>query len=173
MSASISALQPEMQAAARTLDAVVHNSGLQGRFTSTLRTHAEQQRLYDKYLRGESQFPAAPPGESAHEYGYAFDYVVSPWEYQPDVGAYWESGWEYFEGGIWGGNADPVHFEWAGWRRYVQQESAGETVGQWIDRVWGYIPWWLSLFFPMALLTTEQTPERQKKLEKIAKSMGL
>jgi len=51
----------------------------------------------------------APPGFSAHEYGEAFDYVVSPYEYQSDVGAYWVS-----MGGEWGGAHDMVHFELPG-----------------------------------------------------------
>ena len=30
-----------------------------------MRTKAEQKRLYDRYVAGRAQFPAAPPGQSA------------------------------------------------------------------------------------------------------------
>jgi hypothetical protein len=59
-------------------------------------------------MAGSSEFPAAPPGASAHEFGLAFDYVVEPQEYQADVGALWVS---------WGGGwapSDRVHFELPG-----------------------------------------------------------
>src|ERR1700730_12566584 len=93
---SLHALDPGLRDAALQLDAAVRQSGLQGRFTSTLRTRAEQTRLYRRFLAGGSQFPAVPPGASAHEYGLAFDYVVSPYEVQPQLGAMWLSwggGW--------------------------------------------------------------------------------
>lgn len=51
----------------------------------------------------------APPGFSAHEYGWAFDLVVSPFDAIYDVGYTWEQ-W----GGAWGGKKDVVHFELPG-----------------------------------------------------------
>ncbi len=109
MGASVDGLVDELRDAARDLDAAVWNSGLQGRFTSCLRSHTEQARLYRAYISGRHPFPVAPPGYSAHEYGEAFDYVVTPSEYQADVGATWVE-W----GGEWGGRADVVHFELPG-----------------------------------------------------------
>lgn len=44
--------------------------------TSGFRTHAEQRRLYDQYLRGEIGL-AAPPGQSNHEHGAAVDALVN------------------------------------------------------------------------------------------------
>jgi len=41
--------------------------------TSIVRGWAEQQRLREAWERGESQFPANRPGDSAHQYGLAFD----------------------------------------------------------------------------------------------------
>jgi uncharacterized protein YcbK (DUF882 family) len=42
--------------------------------TSGLRTHAEQQRLWDN--RASNPFPVAPPGTSRHEHGNAADVLV-------------------------------------------------------------------------------------------------
>ncbi len=109
MGASIDGLVDELRDAARELDAAVCRAGLSGRFTSTLRSRSEQERLYRAYVSGRHPFPVAAPGFSAHEYGEAFDYVVAPAEYQDAVGQTWVS-W----GGEWGGAADVVHFELPG-----------------------------------------------------------
>jgi len=173
VTASLNGLVPEMQKAARELDAGVHASGLQGRFTSTLRTYAEQKRLFDRYQRGEAEFPAAPPGTSAHEYGYAFDYVVSPWDYQEDVGAAWESGWEYFEGGTWGGSKDPVHFEDANWKLLAPQ------IVKPVEPDYGYgpTPWYGQLFSPGpwwgAFVGIPSYADILKKAVKIEKKLGV
>jgi len=113
VSAGLDALIPELQPYAHELVRAAGAAGLFPRVTSTLRTYAEQKRLYDHYLQGLSPYPAAPPGHSAHEYGYAFDMVVAPIEDLVDVGEYWES-----LGGIWGGRkGDDVHFEYPGFRQ--------------------------------------------------------
>jgi len=90
--------------AARTLDA---------RFTitSAKRSRTDQQRLYNRYLKGESPFPALPPGRSQHEKGLAFDMVRLNVDPEDDdllreVGAAWRAA-----GGVYGGDVDPVHFE--------------------------------------------------------------
>ena|SRR2546425_9590079 len=137
VTASLNGLIPELAAAARDLDREVHSAGLQGRFTSTLRTHAEQKRLWDRYQRGEAEFPAAPPGQSAHEYGYAFDYVVSPYEYQEDVGAVWKD-W----GGIYN-RSDAVHFEYPGF-----QVPADAPPPPPPNYGYGETPWWGKLLSP-------------------------
>src|SRR5260370_2446742 len=109
MGASLDGLVDELRDAARAVDAAVWASGLQGRFTSTYRSHAEQARLYRAYVAGRHPFPVAAPGTSAHEYGEAFDYLVTPQQYQQDVGLTWVD-W----GGEWGGKSDMVHFELPG-----------------------------------------------------------
>ncbi len=74
--------------------------------TSVRRTLAQQTRLYDAFLRGESRYPAAPPGSSLHEVGRAWDMVAEP-QVLRAFGELWES-W----GGTWGGRfGDPIHFE--------------------------------------------------------------
>ncbi len=118
MSASLSELIPDLQPFARDLVDAAGAAGLQPRVTSTRRSYAEQKRLYDRSLAGLSPYPAAPPGHSAHEYGYALDMIVSPMSALADVGDYWQQ-----QGGIWGAARDPVHFEFPGF-----QEDMGPQI---------------------------------------------
>jgi len=151
VSASISALIPELQPFARELVSAAGSAGLLPRITSTLRTYSEQQRLYDRYLQGLSPYPAAPPGSSAHEYGWAFDMVVTPLEALADVGRYWQA-----LGGVWGGSiGDEVHFEYPGFTKPVSQS---DSVPEWIlNFASGFVPYFggvqlatsvLGLIFP-------------------------
>jgi len=154
---SLGSLVADLRPYAEYLDRSVLSSGLSGRFTSTLRSRSEQERLYRRYLSGGSAFPAAPPGFSAHEYGEAFDYVVSPYEYQGDVGAFWQS-----LGGTWGASRDPVHFELPGATERAKQRGAGELEDSQArgDKPPWYLeavrdtltvgPWWTS-FLPIDL----------------------
>lgn len=76
--------------------------------TSVRRSRAEQQALYDRFLRGESDYPVAPPGQSLHEFGLAFDVGDdngdNPSDYLAAMGQVWNS-W----GGFWSPR-DQVHF---------------------------------------------------------------
>ena len=128
MSASIHALIPDLQPYARQLLLVAGNNGLQPRITSTRRSHTEQARLYRRFLAGQNPYPVAPPGQSAHEFGYAFDMMIQGASPKlmlislSDLGAVWE-GW----GGVWGGHfQDPIHFEFPGFR-HAAVESAGQS----------------------------------------------
>lgn len=83
------------------------------RITSTYRSRRKQEELYRAWLSGRSNIPAAPPGQSAHEYRIAFDMARNRNPFGDDVlhglGQVWQ---EY--GGIYGGhNFDPVHFQGA------------------------------------------------------------
>src|SRR5258708_33940821 len=104
-------LVPELAPFARALVDAAARAGLSPRVTSTVRTHSEQGRLYRGFLANpQRQFPVAPPGQSAHEYGKAFDMVVTPMEALADVGA---------TGIDWGGGgngAAALHFELTGAR---------------------------------------------------------
>lgn len=76
------------------------------RVSSVRRSRTEQARLRRRFLAGQSKYPAAPPGQSKHEQGLAFDIVASA-ALLKRAGAIWES-W----GGRWGGRFhDPIHFE--------------------------------------------------------------
>lgn len=78
------------------------------RVTSTVRSRSEQRRLYNRYLAGQSRFPAAPPGRSKHEQGRAIDIVASDRVLRA-LGAAWERLGPSFK---WGGRFDdPIHFE--------------------------------------------------------------
>lgn len=142
MAGSISALVPELRELAAAFVGELGRAGLQPRVTSTLRTRGQQARLYRRYLTGISTLPAAPPGGSAHEYGWAFDLVVLP-AYQTLVGEAWIE-----IGGAWGGAGDPVHFELPGAsaraRSFVQQPAVRPESTGWaaaFDFLIGFTPY--------------------------------
>jgi hypothetical protein len=70
--------------------------------TSTIRSRQEQEQLYQKYLRGESRYPVAPPGTSLHELGLAIDLVSRD---NALLGRVWQD-----VGGFWSPR-DAVHFD--------------------------------------------------------------
>jgi hypothetical protein len=129
----------EFQPFARELLLAAGQAGLAPRVTSTRRSPTQQARLYRRWLSGLSPLPAAPPGTSAHEFGYAFDMVVSPFEALSDVGYTWQQ-W----GGIWGGDQDPVHFQFPGFvapnPSPTREPEFGPTPG--IAQVFSPGPWW-------------------------------
>jgi LAS superfamily LD-carboxypeptidase LdcB len=99
---SFAGLQPWAIPYAQYLYQVAEYNGLRPRITSVFRTYQQQAVLYQRYLRGMSSLPAAPPGRSLHERGLAFDMVT---DYPEALGAVWNS-----MGGRWFA-ADPVHHE--------------------------------------------------------------
>lgn len=107
--ASLRRLQPALFPWAQALVVVAIQNGLLPRITSTWRSTSQQARLYRRFLQGLSRFPAAPPGYSSHEYGWAFDLVTEPFESLADLGDVWR-----FWGGFWA-ESDPIHFEGPGW----------------------------------------------------------
>ena len=85
--------------------------GIDPTITSVYRSWGEQQTLRSRYERGESRFPANRPGDSAHNYGWAFDSVV-PGPQQ----ALWDQirrhvGFEVLSNDI-------IHAQVPSWRRY-------------------------------------------------------
>ncbi len=165
MAVSLDALVDEIRDAARELDAAVANSGLVGRFTSTYRSHSEQERLYRAFISGRHAFPVAPPGSSAHEYGEAFDYVVSPASAQRDVGLTWVD-W----GGEWGGAGDVVHFELPG--ASARAIERGKSYLAEVAEKYNDLPWWATLALPIGLTTVERTPAAQESFEKKAQGLA-
>lgn len=123
MSADLNALIPELQEPAKQLVALAGRAGVQPRVTSTLRSHTQQVKLYNQFLRGETQYPVAPPGRSAHEFGYAFDMICDTQDNLHDLGAVWNS-W----GGLWHGT-DEVHFEYPGFTPQAVTASAVPVAG--------------------------------------------
>lgn len=100
--ASLDSLDPRLKPAARWFVNELQRLGLQPVVTSARRSRAEQTRLYERYQRGQSKFPAAPPGRSLHEHGLAFDVMTSD---PPRAGAMWRD-----LGGEWS-PGDAVHFQ--------------------------------------------------------------
>lgn len=95
-------LEPWIIPAAAELFEIAAYLGLRPRITSVRRSSKQQAVLYDRYRRGLSQLPAAPPGRSLHEVGRAFDMVSDDPAF---LGRLWnEAGGRWFA-------ADPVHFE--------------------------------------------------------------
>lgn len=115
-------LTPELQPYAEALFNALSDAGANPRVTSTLRSVSTQKRLYEAYINGASKYPAAPPGYSPHEQGWAFDLAVNNDDWLSPAGDLWES-W----GGTWGGRfRDPIHFELGGASQYLHAlRSAG------------------------------------------------
>jgi LAS superfamily LD-carboxypeptidase LdcB len=108
---TLNKLDPRFRPAAQTLLRVARQLDARFTVTSARRSRADQVRLYTRWVRGESPFPALPPGRSQHERGLAVDLArlgVAPQDDQllAELGAAWRGA-----GGVWGGSVDPVHFE--------------------------------------------------------------
>lgn len=74
---------------------------------------AEQASLYADWKAGLRKWPAAEPGESAHQYGVAWDSTVPP-EWLPVWTAIRRAfGWAVYDN-------DPNHAEYPGWQGYKQ-----------------------------------------------------
>ena len=154
MTSSISSLDPALQPAAIALLGEAQAAGLSPVITSTRRTYAEQKRLYEQFLAGRSPYPASAPGVGSHEFGWAFDMVVTPMDALADLGDLWES-W----GGTWGGNwrnPDIIHFELAGAsQEALRLGSAGvqpATSSSMRQAILGAVDVILGLYPPMGLI---------------------
>ena len=109
--ANLKTLHPQLVEPARWIYAL--GKYYDGRLvvTSARRSNAKQRRLWEKYVRGESQIPAAMPGKSLHEWGYAFDLARIGIDPLTDPLLDW-LGWVWEQvGGRYGGRSDPVHFQ--------------------------------------------------------------
>lgn len=71
-------LHPQVRAAAENAIAWADYYEIPVKVTSGLRSCAEQRRLRDRWEHGLSRFPANRPGDSAHNYGLAFDSTTLP-----------------------------------------------------------------------------------------------
>ena len=114
MSASLRSLDRRFAPYAQAFIAALARAGYRVEVTSTRRDSNEQRRLWDCYRktgcsncrRGPGCYPAAPPGQSVHALGAAFDLKLTPPDYAR-AGRYWES-----LGLTWGGRfSDPIHFD--------------------------------------------------------------
>lgn len=150
MSGSLYTLIPQLQPFARNLINAAAQAGMNPRVTSTRRSTSEQARLYQRFLSGQSQYPVAPPGTSAHEFGFAFDMIVAYADWLPQLGQLWQS-W----GGVWGGAFnDPIHFEYPGFPKQAPHPKFWDTV----EKVSNYAS------FVATPLAVDKTPTGYSKL---------
>ncbi len=99
---------------------LAHYYGIEPRVTSTYRSWADQRRLRARWEAGESRWPANVPGDSAHNFGWAFDSVVpEPQQATWDAIRRWV-GWRVPE-------SDYIHAELPDWRAYRPDNIPGNT----------------------------------------------
>lgn len=127
MSRSLSDLDPRLQPLARQFLERAEAAGLSIVVTQTRRTLEEQAALYAQgRTRPGKVVTNAKPGQSAHNFGLAFDVAFI----DPDGGVTWEGPWERLgvigqaiglEWGVdWAGFADRPHFQMPGWKTLAQ-----------------------------------------------------
>lgn len=152
-------LAPELIPWAYRLFDLAEAAGVHPRVTSGTRSHQLQETLYKKFLEGREPYLVAVPGQSAHEYGYAFDMVVPSRIDQADLGTVWV-GW----GGVYGGKKDPVHFEFPNWRAYAsgivpsgpdeQPSTLRSTLEAAVDQALSWLPTPLRYIVDIGRLST-------------------
>lgn len=100
----LSGLHPEVRERVAWLLQEGRSEGLRVVMTSGFRTRAKQEQLYRAWLaRGRSGLPAAPPGYSTHEYGFAVDLVANDTARLVQLAE--------CAGLHWAGPGDRVHFD--------------------------------------------------------------
>jgi len=113
----LAGLHPGLRTNAQwTLD-VADFYGVPVNVTSVYRSWTAQKRLRELWLAGKSRFPANRPGDSAHNFGLAWDSTVAP-EYQ----AWWDAvrrfaGFEVLPN-------DLIHAQLTSWRDFAGSPSA-------------------------------------------------
>jgi len=95
---SLAGLRPSVRPAAERLLALFPELTV----TSVYRSYTDQLALW--LARDRNPFPVAPPGQSMHERGLAWD-MTGPLDRLQEAGRVWRS-W----GGRWA-ESDPIHFE--------------------------------------------------------------
>jgi hypothetical protein len=100
--ANLSELEPWLQPYAKAFLNYLDYLRESPRITSVFRSGRQQALLYERYRRGQSRLPAAPPGRSYHQYRRAMDVVTR----HPELAG---SIWKQMGGRWWA--SDPVHFE--------------------------------------------------------------
>ena len=75
---SFAGFDPRLRAHAEATVLYAERLGIKPNIISVRRNYGEQAKLYANYKSGLSRWPAEPPGQSAHQYGVAFDSTVKP-----------------------------------------------------------------------------------------------
>lgn len=122
MAMGLRGLHPEVRQRAEWAHAVARHFGVNARITSTFRPWDLQLRLRRKFeqCQAEGRFPSAPdclfpanrPGDSAHNFGLAWDSVVDP---------RFQDWWDHVRGlaGFEVLPNDRIHAQVPGWRSFV------------------------------------------------------
>jgi len=113
---ALQGLNPEVQRRVDLMLRLLRDAGIRATVTSGYRSIERQRELYVRARRGQSALPAAPPGLSTHNYGYAVDVVLSgaPQSVLGDAAR--------AVGLVWAGPRDPVHvdpFGFEAWSRFL------------------------------------------------------
>lgn len=118
MSIQLRGLNPQVRERAELVLQWANRFGVRPVVTSGFRSWHEQAELRRKFVNGESQFPANIPGDSAHNFGLAFDSVL-PDRYRgnPLAEDWWQRVREFYGFGV--PSNDTIHAEVPGWRRFV------------------------------------------------------
>lgn len=119
MTVQLRGLHPDVRARAEIALAWANHFGVRPVVTSGFRSWHEQLKLRQRFERGESRFPANLPGDSAHNFGFAWDSVLpAPLRGRPE----WEQWWEDVREAV-GFNVpgnDTIHAEVPSWRRFTE-----------------------------------------------------
>ena len=107
MGLSLLSLPSDVRLAVNRARAAARIRGFEAVITSTFRTRAEQQSLFDQFQLGVRSFPVARPGTSRHEFGLAVDMVAVPPSRIQDLVTIMQS-----VGFQWAGPSDTVHFDY-------------------------------------------------------------
>lgn len=117
---ALSKLHPEVERRVAAMLDLLRRAGVRATITSGFRSIGKQQELFERAARGFSKLPAAKPGFSTHNYGFAVDIVLSGAP-QSVLGEAARA-----VGLVWAGKNDPVHVDAFGfplWNRILR--SAG------------------------------------------------
>ena len=108
----LAGLHPTVRTMAENAIAWANYYGLSPVITSTFRTWAEQKKLCEDWEAGRSKWPANRPGDSAHQYGLAFDSWV------PEE---WFPAWSWLRryAGFEVLANDKIHGQYPNWRDHV------------------------------------------------------
>jgi len=118
VSIQLRGLHPQVRERAEMTLKWANKFGVRVWVTSGFRSFNEQAALRDRFLRGESAFPANRPGDSAHNHGLAFDSVLpAQWRGNPLAEDWWERVREFYGFNV--PSNDSIHAEVPGWRRFV------------------------------------------------------
>ena len=118
---SLRGMQADLRPYAEYAHAIANYYGIYPRVASVRRPWEEQQRLHDRYQRAladgtfpsrEVPYPANPPGESAHQFGLAWDTVVPP-----EFEQWWKDLRRWIGFTVY--DHDAPHAELPGWREVV------------------------------------------------------